>query len=131
MVVFICGDFSHVKDNKKCEVRYPIIIYTLSFLHSLIEFVTMPYWYFDKKDIRNSPSFREGIDYETEQRYRREGARFIIDCGTKMDLGYNTMATGVVFFHRFYMYHSFKTFPRYVTASCCLFLAGNLISKQE
>ncbi|KAI5704784.1 cyclin-K [Diaphorina citri] len=86
----------------------------------------MPYWYFDKKDIRNSPSFREGIDYETEQRYRREGARFIIDCGTKMDLGYNTMATGVVFFHRFYMYHSFKTFPRYVTASCCLFLAGKV-----
>uniref|UniRef100_A0A8D8TXL1 Cyclin-K n=3 Tax=Cacopsylla melanoneura TaxID=428564 RepID=A0A8D8TXL1_9HEMI len=86
----------------------------------------MPYWYFDKKDIRNSPSFRDGIDYETESRYRREGARFIIDCGTKMDLGYNTMATGVVAFHRFYMYHSFKTFPRYVTASCCLFLAGKV-----
>lgn len=86
----------------------------------------MPICYFDKKEIRNSPSFREGIDYDTEQRYRREGARFIIDCGTKMDLGYNTMATGVVFFHRFYMSHSFKTFPRYVTASCCLFLAGKL-----
>jgi cyclin K len=24
------------------------------------------------------------------------------------------MATGVVFFHRFYMFHSFNEFPRYV-----------------
>lgn len=55
-----------------------------------------------------------------------EGARFIIDTGTKMDLGYNTMATGVVYFHRFYMFHSFKNFPRYVTACCCLLLAGKV-----
>ncbi|KAF4528365.1 hypothetical protein B566_EDAN006622 [Ephemera danica] len=86
----------------------------------------MPYWYFDKKELRNTPSIQEGIDYETECRYRKEGARFIIDTGTKMDLGYNTMATGVVYFHRFYMFHSFRTFPRYVTACCCLFLAGKV-----
>lgn len=54
------------------------------------------------------------------------GARFIIDTGSKMDLGYNTTATGVVYFHRFYMFHSFKQFPRYVTACCCLFLAGKV-----
>nr|CAG4641026.1 EOG090X09KD [Eulimnadia texana] len=86
----------------------------------------MPCWYFDKKDIRNSPSSQDGIDYETECRYRREGARFIIDTGTKMGLRYDTMATGVVYFHRFYMFHSFKEFPRYVTACCCLFLAGKV-----
>lgn len=43
-----------------------------------------------------------------------------------MDLGHNTMATGVVYFHRFYMFQSFKSFPRYVTACCCLFLAGKV-----
>ncbi|XP_044738594.1 cyclin-K [Chrysoperla carnea] len=86
----------------------------------------MPCWYYEKKEIRNSPSAADGIDFETESRYRREGARFIIDTGTKMDLGYNTMATGVVYFHRFYMFHSFRTFPRYVTACCCLFLAGKV-----
>jgi hypothetical protein len=43
-----------------------------------------------------------------------------------MDLGYNTTATGVVYFHRFYMFHSFRQFPRYVTACCCLFLAGKV-----
>ena len=34
------------------------------------------------------------------------------------------MATASVYFHRFYMFHSFLEFPRYVTATCALFLAG-------
>lgn len=86
----------------------------------------MPCWYYEKKELRNTPSIQDGIDYETEQRYRKEGARFIINAGSKMDLGYSTMATGVVYFHRFYMFHSFRQFPRYVTACCCLFLAGKV-----
>lgn len=86
----------------------------------------MPCWYYDKKELRNTPSIQDGIEYDTESRYRKEGARFIIATGTKMDLGCNTMATGVVYFHRFYMFHSFRTFPRYVMACCCLFLAGKV-----
>ncbi|CAG9822433.1 unnamed protein product [Phaedon cochleariae] len=86
----------------------------------------MPGWYYDKKELRHSPSAQDGIDYKTEMRYRKEGARLIINTGSKMDLGYNTMATGVVYYHRFYMFHSFKQFPRYVTACCCLFLAGKV-----
>jgi len=27
---------------------------------------------------------------------------------------YDTLATGIIYFHRFYMFHSFKQFPRYV-----------------
>lgn len=75
----------------------------------------MPFWYYDKEELKDTPSFRDGINCETENRYRTEGARFIIDTGAKMDLGYNTIATGVVYFHRFYMFHSFKTYPRYVS----------------
>ncbi|KAF2903333.1 hypothetical protein ILUMI_02859 [Ignelater luminosus] len=86
----------------------------------------MPCWYYDKKELRNTPSALDNIEYDTEMRYRKEGARFIIDTGSKMDLGYNTTATGVVYFHRFYMFHSFRQFPRYVTACCCLFLAGKV-----
>ncbi|XP_055596986.1 cyclin-K [Uranotaenia lowii] len=86
----------------------------------------MPNWYYEKKDLRSTPSSLDGIDYETERRYRKEGARFIMQTGTSMGLGHNTVATGVVYFHRFYMFHSFKTFPRYVTACCCLFLAGKV-----
>lgn len=91
-----------------------------------INFDKMPCWYYDKRDLRNTPSIRDGLDFETERRYRKEGARFIMDCGTSMGLGHNTVATGVVYFHRFYMFHSFRTFPRYVTACCCLFLAGKV-----
>lgn len=46
----------------------------------------MPCWYFEKKELKNTPSFQDGIDSETENRYRREGARFIMDAGTKMGL---------------------------------------------
>ncbi|XP_037952352.1 cyclin-K-like [Teleopsis dalmanni] len=86
----------------------------------------MPCWYYTKKELRETPSLRDGIPPETEQRYRKEGVRFIMTCGTNMGLGHNTMATGVVYFHRFYRFRSFKSFPRYLTACCCLFLAGKV-----
>ena len=46
-----------------------------------------------------------------------------------LDLGpshYETTATGVVFFHRFFMIQSFKQFDRYVVAAACLLLAGKV-----
>ncbi|XP_015118064.1 cyclin-K isoform X2 [Diachasma alloeum] len=86
----------------------------------------MPYWYYEKEELQHTPSIQDGIDYMTESRYRKEGAKFIFDVGTNLGLGYNTMATGVMYFHRFYMFHSFKEFPRYVTASACIFLAGKV-----
>lgn len=60
-------------------------------------------------------------------RYRLEGTKFIKECGNLMNLGYATTHTAIVYFHRFYMFHSFKTFPRYVTACSCLFLAGKVV----
>lgn len=84
-------------------------------------------WYYDKKDLKNTPSIKtDSIDYQTECRYRKEGARFIVQLGATLQLGHNTVATGVVYFHRFYMFQSFKIFPRFVTACCCLFLAGKV-----
>lgn len=81
-------------------------------------------WYYDKSELKRTPSIMDGISYEKERMYRNEGARFILNAGLQMKLRYDTLATGVVYFHRFYMRHSFKVFPRYVTAACCLFLAG-------
>lgn len=46
----------------------------------------MPCWYFERKEIRDSPSLKQGIDQENENRYRREGARLILDAGTKLGL---------------------------------------------
>ena len=50
--------------------------------------------------------------------------RFILELGKEMKLSHNTMATGAVYYHRFYMFHSFQDFNRYVVSTCCLFLAG-------
>lgn len=107
-------------------------------------------WYYDKKELRTPPSVLKGLPLEHESRYRREGARFIRELGSAMNLSPATMATASVYFHRFYMFHTFQDFPRYVrtnlnysdrnnelntlinnsffnqqpTACACLFLAG-------
>ena len=47
-----------------------------------------------------------------------------MELGKALNLSHNTMATGAVYYHRFYMFHAFQDFPRYVTSTCCLFLAG-------
>ncbi|OQR67561.1 cyclin-K-like [Tropilaelaps mercedesae] len=86
----------------------------------------MPNWYYDKQALRETPSFLDGIPNVKEMRYRREGARFIMKVGTKLGLKCETTASGIVYFHRFYMFHSFKQFPRFITSCCCLFLAGKV-----
>ena len=39
----------------------------------------MPHWYWEKKDLRNTPSQLQGLEQDQETRYRREGSRFIIE----------------------------------------------------
>lgn len=46
----------------------------------------MPSWYFDKTALLNTPSLRDGIDFEKESRYRKEGATFIMEVGMNMGL---------------------------------------------
>ena len=46
----------------------------------------MPNWYFSKEGLLRTPSRLDGIDYTTEIRYRREGTRFIMNCGNRMRL---------------------------------------------
>ena len=41
--------------------------------------------------------------------------RFIQEVGKSLGLRHDTMATASVYFHRFYMFHSFLEFPRYVS----------------
>lgn len=84
-------------------------------------------WIFDSDRLESTPSYRDGISKEQENNYRIEGARFIQTLGVKeLDLHYNTVATGAVFFHRFYMFHSFRMFPVYPMAATSLFLAGKV-----
>ena len=47
----------------------------------------MPCWYYEKADLKKTPSFYDGINGETEARYRREGSKFISDLGTHVSSG--------------------------------------------
>ncbi|XP_065919057.1 cyclin-K-like isoform X1 [Dysidea avara] len=84
-------------------------------------------WYFSKTDIQScTPSRKDGIDITTETRYRKEGVKLIVNASTNMGLRYDTQATSVVYFHRFFMLQSFKQFNRWVVAMSCLLLAGKV-----
>ena len=48
--------------------------------------LSSPCWYYDKADLKKSPSYFDGINAETEARYRREGPKFIFDMGLKVRL---------------------------------------------
>jgi hypothetical protein len=81
-------------------------------------------WLFDAEKLEFTPSARDGLSRIQERNVRIDGAKFIRRLGTEFGLHYCTVATGCVFFHRFYMFYSFKQFPVYPTAATCLFLAG-------
>ena len=84
-------------------------------------------WIFDEEQLLRTPSLRDGIDKAIEDRFRVEGCTFIQRLGLdELKLHNSTVATGLVFFHRFYMFQSFKLFPVYPMAATCLFLAGKV-----
>jgi len=46
----------------------------------------MPCWFFDRSELENTPSLRSGVDARAEEKYRREGAKLIIDAGSSLGL---------------------------------------------
>ena len=75
----------------------------------------MPCWFYEKRELMNSPSIRAGMEESAERALRAEGASFIMRAGSKLGLASETCATGIVYFHRFYMHLTFQTYPRYVS----------------
>ena len=44
-------------------------------------------WYHTHESLElNTPSRQDGVEFEDEARYRKEGARFIMDIGNKLGL---------------------------------------------
>ncbi|KAK9886612.1 hypothetical protein WA026_017534 [Henosepilachna vigintioctopunctata] len=84
----------------------------------------MHFRYYKDEQLKNSASARDGIDFDTETKYRREGALFTIETGYKFGFTSDTINTAVVYFHRFYVFRSFAKYSRYVTACSCLLIAG-------
>jgi hypothetical protein len=62
----------------------------------------MPLWYYDKKDLKSTPSIHDGVDQETEQRYRREGCRFILDLGFRLGLYVKSIFVDLIIINFFF-----------------------------
>lgn len=46
----------------------------------------MKQWIFDARELKNTPSRKDGIDKDLEDRYRREGVKMIMEIGTALKL---------------------------------------------
>lgn len=46
----------------------------------------MESWYYELSAIKNSPSSKDGINFELETRYRSEGSKFISTIGGQLKL---------------------------------------------
>lgn len=84
-------------------------------------------WLFTLDQIKNSPSSRDGIEYDSELQLRQFTALFILDLGTRISVPQLCLNTAIAYMHRFYMIHSFKKFHQNVNINIvgvsCLFLA--------
>jgi hypothetical protein len=80
-------------------------------------------WNFNKSDLFCGLSAEE-IKQENAQ--RKMTCAFLQDAGMRLRLPQLTIATAVVFFHRFYVRHKFKDYDKNTIASTCLFLAAKV-----
>ncbi|GIY10420.1 cyclin-T1 [Caerostris darwini] len=81
-------------------------------------------FYFTKEQLERTPSRKHGIDSIKELNYRQQTSNFIQDMGQRLQLNQLCINSAIVCVHRFYMFHSFATFHRNVTAVAALFLAA-------
>ncbi|KAI9086954.1 hypothetical protein K1719_031115 [Acacia pycnantha] len=86
-----------------------------------------PGWYVTRKEIEeNSPSKRDGIDWKRETHYRKSYCTFLQDLGMRLKVPQVTIATAIIFCHRFFLRHSLARNDRRIIATVCMFLAGKV-----
>ncbi|XAR67273.1 hypothetical protein NMG60_11001964 [Bertholletia excelsa] len=84
-------------------------------------------WYFSRKEIEeNSPSRRDGIDLKKETYLRKSYCTFLQDLGMRLKVPQVTIATAIIFSHRFFLRQSHAKNDRRTIATVCMFLAGKV-----
>jgi len=73
---------------------------------------------------RRSPSRRDGIDSALEARLRASYCAYLHCLGNRLGLPQTTIATAVVFCHRFFFHRSHACHDRFLVATAALFLAA-------
>jgi cyclin T len=61
-----------------------------------------------------------------ENEYRHKSVQYIQHVGQRLRMPQLTIATAIVFYHRFYLNNSYEQYDRFVIANTCLFLAGKV-----
>ncbi|KAI3505466.1 hypothetical protein L2E82_48197 [Cichorium intybus] len=84
-------------------------------------------WYFSRKEIEeNSPSRSDGIDLKKETYLRKSYCTFLQDLGMRLQVPQVTIATAIIFCHRFFLRQSHAKNDRRTVATVCMFLAGKV-----
>ncbi|KAL9406694.1 hypothetical protein Peur_003666 [Populus x canadensis] len=84
-------------------------------------------WYFSRKEIEeNSPSRRDNIDLKKETYLRKSYCTFLQDLGMRLKVPQVTIATAIIFCHRFFIRQSHAKNDRRTIATVCMFLAGKV-----
>lgn len=81
-------------------------------------------WYFSRKEIElNSPSRKDGIDAKTETEMRNSYCTYLQELGMTLGVTQITIATSIVFCHRFYLRNSLANHNPTLIATSCMRLA--------
>ncbi|MCO5572841.1 hypothetical protein L7F22_026600 [Adiantum nelumboides] len=82
-------------------------------------------WFFPREQIeQQSLSRRDGISLAKENQLRKSFCVFLQDLGMQLKVPQQTIATSIVFCHRFFLRQSHAKNDRYTIATACMFLAG-------
>ena len=93
-----------------------------------------PPWYLTAEQINNSPSQQYFVRKygsvekarSREQESRLTTCAFLQESGQKLRLPQLSIATAIVFYHRFYARESYEVYERFQVATTCLFLASKV-----
>ncbi|TKW06685.1 hypothetical protein SEVIR_7G255600v4 [Setaria viridis] len=82
-------------------------------------------WYFTREELEKfSPSRKDGITESKESELRNLYCSFIRDVGIRLKLPQMTLATAIMFCHRFYLHQSLAKNGWQTVAAVCVFLAS-------
>ena len=71
--------------------------------------------YFSRKELDEySPSRRDNISKEKEKELKTEVSIFLQECGKSLRMPQITIATSIVYLHKFFLAHSINKYDRYV-----------------
>ncbi|GFQ05922.1 cyclin-t1-3 [Phtheirospermum japonicum] len=84
-------------------------------------------WYLSRRELEeDSPSRRDGIDLKKETYFRKSYCTFLQDLGMRLKVPQVTIATAIIFCHRFFLRQSHAKNDRRTIATVCMFLAGKV-----